>query len=843
MRRLILIVPAILVLLVAAVAVAAMLVPKAVYKAQAEAAAEAALGRDIALNGDVGLGFFPRISARIEDVSVANPEGFEDEHMIRAGALRASVKWMPLLTGRVEVQEVALIDADIRLQKLADGRANWEFPAGDTAAGPAPESETASLNAGVDKARVVNTSILYSDAASGQAFALTDLNAEASVRDLARPLTVSGNGNFDGDRFAVEITLETPESLLGGLPANVKLTLDTAFAEVRYDGAVTLGDDPVLAGSFAASLPDLAALARKADMDPAALPVNLAVLGSANLRGTLDGPVETLAIDFDEAVIEGQGIDMAYRGNVTLGTVPTLAGTLDLAVRDAEATISALGLDVPQAAALDAATITLKASASGAAYALSLAGIDFDLAGPLVMATYDGALTLGADGRIDGDLAASSGNLRSLLEALGTVLEPGDTLKAFSFTGRAEGSLSRIAVNGINFSLDDIAGSGDVALDLTGARPKLTGALSTGPLDLTPFMGPPPPEQPQGWSKTPLALEGLKAADADIALKSERLRIDKVVLEDADITAKLVNGNLSANINNVTTFGGRWAGVLSVDAGQTTPRLDMSLTGNSILIETLMQTLTGTDRLAGLGEFSLDVSSEGASIHDMMNALDGTVSADLANGALKGINLAQLFRTTGNLRESLASGSFSLGLSPGAETDFTSFVTRLNIRDGVASIEAMNMVNPVLGARGLGTIGLGDQTLNMGLQFAADRTGQGNLSDVQLNGLGIPLKITGSWTSPRIVPDTQALTQALVGGQVNRLQDAARGQLGSALGGTAGDILSGVLGGGSQTAPADPADVEDPEAAPAEPTPEDRVEEAAREALGGLFGRRRERDE
>lgn len=830
MRRLIIIVPIVLVLVLTALVVVAMLIPKSVYKAQAETAAEAALGRDISLAGDVGLGFFPRISARIEDVSVANPEGFDGEHMIRAGALRASVKWMPLLTGRVEVREVALIDADIRLQKLADGRANWEFASSEPAEAPTPGDEGASLNAGIDQARVVNASVTYSDATTDQAYALTELNAEASVRDLALPLTASGNGKLDGERFAIDITLETPERLLGGSPANAELRLDTDMAAIRYDGNITLGDQPVLAGDFSASIPDIAALAARAALDPASLPVNLAPLGSASLRGSLDGPVETLVIAFEEAAIDGETLDMAYNGSVTLGEVPALAGSLDLSVRDMAATLRALGLDNPQAAALEASNLTFKGKADGPLDALALSGMDFDLIGPLITATYDGALTLGTDGRINGSLAASSQNLRGLLEAAGTVLEPGETLKTFSLTGRTEGSLSQIAINDMTLSLDEATGTGNLVLDMTGARPKLTGALSTGPLDLTPFMGPPPPDQPQGWSDTPLALEGLRAADADISLKSERLKIDKVVLEDADVGVNLANGDLDATINNVTTFGGRWGGVMSIDARQASPRVNMSLTGNSILIENLLQTLTGTDRVAGLGQFALDISSEGDSINDIMNALDGTLSADLANGAIKGINLAQLFRTTGNLRESLTSGSFSLGLSPGAETDFTSFVTRLNIRDGVASIETMNMVNPVLGARGLGTIGLGDQTLNMGLQFAADRAGQGNLSDVQLNGLGIPLKITGSWTSPRIVPDTQVLTQALVGGQVNRLQDAA------------GGILSGVLGG-SQSAPTGEDGGEGTEAEPAAPTPEERVEDAAREALGGLFGRNRERDE
>ncbi|MEM8636127.1 MAG: AsmA-like C-terminal region-containing protein, partial [Pseudomonadota bacterium] len=214
-----------------------------------------------------------------------------------------------------------------------------------------------------------------------------------------------------------------------------------------------------------------------------------------------------------------------------------------------------------------------------------------------------------------------------------------------------------------------------------------------------------------------------------------------------------------------------------------------------------------------------------ASIHDIMNNMDGELSADLADGALKGFNLGQLFRTTGNLREALTSGNLNLGISPNDQTDFASFDTLLSITDGVADVRALDLVNSALSARGDGTIDLGAQTLNMGLQFAADTTGQGQLSDVQLNGLPIPLRIAGSWTSPSIAPDTGALTQALAGQQIDRLTES--------LGGDVGGALSGILGnqnGGSD----DSADDENGDAAQ---TPEEAIEDAARNALGGLFRR------
>ena len=182
----------------------------------------------------------------------------------------------------------------------------------------------------------------------------------------------------------------------------------------------------------------------------------------------------------------------------------------------------------------------------------------------------------------------------------------------------------------------------------------------------------------------------------------------------------------------------------------------------------------------------------------------------------------------------------NLGLSAADQTDFASFDTVLEINDGVARIRGMELLNSALSANGSGLIDLGAQTLDMGLQFAADTSGRGQLSEIQLNGMAIPLKITGSWTSPSVVPDTGALTQALAGQQIDRLTDQIGGEVGGA--------LSGLLGnrGGNAPAPApanaddngDPAEDEEEEPETPEEVIEDAVEDLARDAIGGLFGRR-----
>ena len=934
MKRIIIGILAIILLAIGAIIAVALFTPKDVYKTQIETAAADALGREVQLNGDVGLSFFPRIAASVEDVTVANPEGFSSENMIKAGALRGSVKWGPLFTGRVEVHEIAFIDASVDLEVLPNGKANWEFGTGETET-PAEPASGGDIDAGIDRARLVNAALTYRDGVTDTEYALTSLNVEGSLASLTEELVIKGDGVFDGDPFDFDLTLDSPQAVIDGTQAAANLTFKMDLIEATYDGTATLGDTQTVSGTFTANAPNIKALADYAEIDPASLPVALAPLGSLAASGAVSGALDALTLNFDKVEVKGDDLQVEYAGQAILAETPTVDGRASVSLGNAAETIKALGLDIPEAATLDqaklsftsnvkgpsdaisangidlkidgpllnasyngnaavgtsttvdgrltlnsadlhalilasgialepgqtdalkGASLAMQTGLKGPAEAISASGVDLDLAGPLLNAKYTGDLSLAGDGAINGQLSANSNSLRALMEAAQVELAPGETLQTFRVAGAASGTFSRLSITGLDLAVDDITSQGDLQLRTDTPRPLLAGNLTTGPLDLTPFMGEAAEDTPAGWSKEPLALESLKTVDTDITLTSPSIQIDNIRLSDASLKAKLTNGVLDTNINQFKVFGGLWKGDIDLNTSGATPSLKIAMTGDSILIQELVKTFTGRDIIDGGGTFKLDVSARGNTLHDIMNSMNGDLSANLADGAVKGINIGQLVRTSSNLRSSLAAGTNLLSaaaLSPSAESDFSSFNTVLKIRNGVADIEVMEMISSTFGANVLGDIGLGAQSLNVALRVAADKTGQGQLQDVQVNNIGIPLRITGNWTSPRITPDTSVLTQLLAGQALDRFGNLIGGGTGGT--GDVGDAVTGVLTGvignrlnqGQVPPPAGGApapgqtDKTEPKKKPetVEEVVEDAVEDIAKDALGGLFGRRKD---
>ncbi len=759
MKRVLLIVSGIVALLIIAAFSVPFFIPKSVYKNQIENAATNALQRDVTLAGDVKISVFPRISASVEQVSVANPDGFATPNMIEAGALRGSVKWMPLLSRRVDVQEIAFVDADVFLQRKADGNTNWEF-ASSKEASPPPEGTNGSFDAGIESAILKNASLTFQDDQSGETYKLSELDLEASLRGMDQPLSATASGRFQEQAFTVDIWLDAPEALTRNLPAQARLDLASDLANIKYDGSVQLGDAPSLNGTFETVVADLAALTQQFE------------------------------------------------------------------------------LDVPARSALGRLQVAGKAS--GALDSPSLTELKLTHDSDLLSASYEGSVSLNGDGTVAGTLSIASDRMRDLLSAAAIELAPGDTLQTFAVSGAANGTFKSVMVNNLNLSLDALRGTGQAGIDVSATTPRIIGDLSVPALDLTPFMGEPDPEKTnqgiQPWSDETLELSGLKSVNANLSLEVGSLTIGDVELTDAVMDVDLTDGLLTADLSQFKAFSGLWLGKLTVDARPATPKVGFDMQGQNVAVANLLGTLAGFDSLTGTGQFKVSAQSSGTSIDAIMQAIDGEVSTSLSDGVVKGLNVAALVRSASSLKQAIATGSiqelnFGEALSQNAETDFSSFNTVLKVNDGVANVDVMKLLSPILGVDGTGQINLAAQSMDLRLATSVDKSAQGQGSVVQLNGIPVPIRISGAWTNPKVTPDLSGVSSAFKAELGSRVLEEL-GVSNSAGSGSTEDVIGGLLG----------IKKPDPEAPTDDAPAETSAEDVAIKAPGGLLNNRKKKE-
>ncbi|MEM7766517.1 MAG: AsmA family protein [Pseudomonadota bacterium] len=845
LKRPLVLIAGVLALLLAGLAIIPFLIPTDVYRSQIESAASQALDRQVTLDEDVSLSLLPRLSARVGGVEIANPEGFSRPNMLTAGELRGVVRWAPLLGGRVEISEFVFDRADLQLEVREDGETNWTFGTPDAEVEPEAEPGTsAPPSASIGAARLTNATVTYIDAVNDVRHQVTDLNILARMDDMASPLRVEASGGYQDNPFSADVGLGSVNALLEGAPTTIDLSADIAGARVGFDGSVTNSETPSAEGEFTTNVAALPALLDLVGVD---LGYNLAPLGRIEASGTVSGPADTLTVTGISLTTNGEALDSRFTGTVTLGEEITVDGQATVSSENLGAGLTTIGVELPIGAeALEA--LDARFTVAGPVDALRFSDMEITHRGGLLMASFEGAVGLAGDGAIDGTVEASSDALRPLAAALGSPLPEGDTLNRFALETGLSGSFTQLTASNLTASLDDTTATGSGAVDLRGDKPSITADVTIPTLALDTFLVESEEPAPassggQGWSDAAIDLAGLEAVDIDLKLRSDAVSLGDIVLSEADLNAEIEDGRLTATIADAGLFGGQWSGRVSLDGSSAVPAAKIQLDGTAVAIENALSTLAGLESVGGLGRVSLDLDTSGGTVADMVGALTGTVGANLADGRVKGFNAGQLVRSRENIVQALADGSLAVALSDEAETDFTAFDTQIRFDRGIGQLSALSFRNPLVLFDGSGKIDLPNQAVDLSIVPSVDEAaaGQGTQT-LAVDGIPIPIRLSGSWFSPSILPDTRLLQQSL---QQTAL-DEVRSRAADRLGGEAGAILDGVLGtgrSGSEDAAGANGEAEgEIETEPA-PSAEEAVEGLVRDRLGGLFGRQNSDDE
>ena len=215
---------------------------------------EAALHRKVDV-GAVRLQLLSGLGAGLEDVTIYNPPGWQQPHVLKAATLSIKVAWWPFLHRRIEITKMILRDGDIVIERDAQGRLNIADTAGATPASAqtlptdvqrSPSSAAAQPGttplAGLRVAEVTlqNMSITFIDrlVVPGQAIVTAASDVQLQLRDVALgtpiPIDMTATMLTEGSR---NVRLRgsvgpIPESLaLDSVPIELQLQI----TDVRLD--------------------------------------------------------------------------------------------------------------------------------------------------------------------------------------------------------------------------------------------------------------------------------------------------------------------------------------------------------------------------------------------------------------------------------------------------------------------------------------------------------------------------------------------------------------------------------------------------------------------------------
>ena len=433
---------------------------------------------------------------------------------------------------------------------------------------------------------------------------------------------------------------------------------------------------------------------------------------------------------------------------------------------------------------------------SGGSYPVDLsgqvAGADLSVNGTVdsVMTDPVPDLTISASGASFADFSAMAG---SDLPDMGE----------YAFDGQVTKDGNAITINGFTFTLGANAISGDLSADTSGAVPYVNASLTTDTLDLTALSageggGDEAAASGGGDSQyvipdTPLPLDGLRSANADLAVTIGKLILQEgMEVDNIDLTLSLQGGKLSISPLQALFSGGQIDLNTTLDASQQTAAMQTALNIAGLDYGQLMRSTGAGDNVEGTADIAINVSGVGNSPRQIASSLNGSSEILGNEGVITNKLLAVILSGLGEVMGELMGGDDKAALN--------CLISRFDIVDGNMSSLAMALNTDTFSVAGKGSINLKTEALNLAFDTAT--------SEASIASLAVPFTVTGTMKNPHI---GGAALDAMTGG----------GDIGNTLGALTGGALGGSSdAGGEQQADnpcavstgesAQPAAVEEP---------------------------------
>jgi AsmA protein len=244
----------------------------------------------------------------------------------------------------------------------------------------------------------------------------------------------------------------------------------------------------------------------------------------------------------------------------------------------------------------------------------------------------------------------------------------------------------------------------------------------------------------------PFDLSALKTLNLEGSLRIGSLKAANIKVAQLRVDVKAKNGMLNIAPLSAKLYQGSIAGKASINAATSGFAINEKLTG--VDIAPLMKDAANLELAEGRGNIVLDLTSQGNTISGLKNMLNGKATVDLANGAIKGIDLSKLVQGVQNLGKDTKVQT--LGVDKSEKTPFSEFKATFKVRNGVAHNDDLAVKSTVLRVTGGGDIDVGHDNMNYNAKAIFAKTEQGRTAT-------LPVNVSGSFDDLKFKVDYSAL--------------------------------------------------------------------------------------
>lgn len=734
--------------------------------------------RTLDLEGDIKLTFWPKLGADLGKVKLSEHNNAREFASIDSA--KVSLALLPLLKKELVVDTIYIDGLNVTAVRHKDGSTNFEDLLSKD------EEESQQIKFDVDGVKVTNTEVRFIDEMQDTVYMIKQFNLQTGHIALARP--------FD---------LETTFDLVAQKP---KLN-------AKFD----------ISGNFMADIENKHYVVKKLD---ASINGAVASLKNANftLKGDVDAKPQTMELLVD-------GLKFALKGDQEDAKIALNLSAPKLIVKKDVVTGKQADISFSQEKGSDKINANLAlADVKGSPQAVQSSGIKGELSATQGSRHIEGKFSSPFTGNIDKlifDLPKLAGNLNITDPAL-----PKGAMQG-SFNLNLHSDLKQEKINtDLAIDVDDLHLKGNVGI-ASFSNPVYQFNLDLNKLDADKYITKSDKPADNKPGDTPIDLSALKKLNAQGSFHIGDLKVANIKTNDVNLKLNANQGLAELAPFSANLYQGKMNGSLKVDA-RNTPTIAFKQSMSNITIEPLLMDAINNDMLSGKGTLNLDITTQGNTVNALKKSLNGNAAINLADGAVKGIDIAGTIRGVKDKLNFMKQANVTGDKTK--RTDFAEMSASFTIKNGIAHNDDLSIKAPLFRIGGEGDVDIAKQTINYTAKPTVVNSlkGQGGSDLGLLNGLTIPIKVTGTFAKPNYALDFSGLAAGIA---KNKLLENVGGAKGDAIkgliNGNKADAIKSLISGGNKTPPTQEATpTGDTTPPPPASTPEEKVKKKLNKILG-----------
>jgi len=710
------------------------------YKPQIIQAVKDSKQRNLRLDGDIKLSFFPDIGANLSKVSLS--EFNSEKEFAAIESARVSLAFMPLLSKQVVVNEVAVSGLKATLVKHKDGTTNIDDLLAKDEKKKEEEKKGSSQPVKLDIASVSldKTNFTYRDEGTGAQYAAKDLSLKTGRIALGVPSKIDLSVGVQANQPKLDITAQLKTTLIFDLD---KQKYQLQGLELQASGsALDINSLKVKAsGDVSADLNTQEFGAKKFTLNATG------TKAKDNFEATLDAPALSLTKD----KFSGDKITLNAKLNGASGNIAAVLSLpgLEGNAQSFKSSAFTLDLDVKQPEQTFKVKLSSPLSGNFQAQQFNLSNLTV-----AVNATGDKLPNKSVNSEMKGSVQVDALKQNVQANLAGGLLQ--SQVKA------------KIGVNGfanpaIQFDVD----VDQIDVDLYLPKKSADAAQS----------GSPKPNQPE----QPLDLSALRKLNLDGSLRIGTLKVANVKSSKVRLDIKARNGVVNINPLSANLYQGSMDGSVSVNA-QATPSIAINQSLSGVNVAALTKDAANFDTLEGKGNIGMNLTMQGNTVSAMKKALNGNLSLNLVDGAVKGINVAKKLRDAQGMFGKGGASAQTQSANKEEKTDFSELKATFKVNNGVAHNDDLSLKSPLLRLAGVGDIDIGNDSMNYVAKATLAKTLEGQGGKDNVGGITVPVRVSGPFTSLKYTLDFGAMIGEAAKQKVqtevkSKLQDQLKGGL------------------------------------------------------------------